>query len=429
MTTAPGRARGRATVRESGRVGETDDVQASERTLPKVLLVGPFPPTVGGVTTFLSNLTTSALRHQYSFLPFSISRPPKRETIDNDRYSALLTGGKGRFVRALMVTLWNALRFPVVLLRQGPDIVQLHSSDYWSFWESSYYLLVARLLRRSTVMRFGGCFDAFYRETRRPLRALIRWILNRPDVIVVQSESWQRFFTSLVPGRDIRILPNAIDADGFALERSSSAGQVRAVFLCGSEARRKGLDTVLSALQRLQGRLPELHVDFLAAGDAIRRRVDSIRLEGRITLHGVCDREQLARHLAHADFVLLPSFREGFPNSLLEAMAAGLPVITTPVGAIPEVVHDGEGALFVPAGDTDSLATAIETMTLDAEMRERFGDANHRRAREEYSRDRVFSRLADAYASLIVGEPKESPVRSVPPGPRSRAARTLGGRQ
>ncbi len=381
------------------RIGGVREVGAVPRG-KRVLLVGPFPPTVGGVTTFLQNLVSSSLQQRFEFEPFSISRPPKPNVVDNDRYRAVLSGGPGRLFRALAVTLRNAARFPWVVWRSKVDIVQLHSSDYWSFWESSLYLLMARLLGRRCVMRFGGCFDSFYEGSSGPIRALIRWILRRPDVVLVQSESWRRFFSTIAPHTEIRILPNSIATSGAEVPGRGST-EVRALFLCGSEAKRKGIETVLAALRLLDGRVPELRVELIAAGEAIRWRVDSLGLEQRVRLHDVCDRETMARHLARADIFLLPSFREGFPNSLLEAMAAGLAVITTPVGAIPEVIDEGVGALIVTPGDAEELASALERLTLDAELRARFGEANRQRVARDFERDRVFERLGQVYGELV----------------------------
>jgi glycosyltransferase involved in cell wall biosynthesis len=103
--------------------------------------------------------------------------------------------------------------------------------------------------------------------------------------------------------------------------------------------------------------------------------------------------------MRHADVLLLPSRGEGFPNSLIEAMAAGMAAVVTPVGAVPEIVAEG-GALVVPVGESAALAGAIERLVRDPGLRRRLGREGREIVRRCYTAA-ALPRLSDAYAQLL----------------------------
>jgi hypothetical protein len=104
---------------------------------PRVLLVGPMPPTKGGVTTFMLNLMASYLRRDFEFIAFTTSRPPKRNVIDNWGYGAVLRGGPKRILIGILITLWHLLKFPFVVVSRRIALVQIQASDYHVFWEAA----------------------------------------------------------------------------------------------------------------------------------------------------------------------------------------------------------------------------------------------------------------------------------------------------
>src|SRR5207248_67917 len=132
------------------------------RNRPKVLMVGPWPPTRGGVTTFMRNVVRSSLRDAYDFVPFTTSRPGKRNVNgDNYGYAAVLRGGLKRVAQGIFITLWHLASYPWIVLAQRPAVIQIQASDFQAFWEASLYVLMGKLLRRPVVMRIGGSFDRF----------------------------------------------------------------------------------------------------------------------------------------------------------------------------------------------------------------------------------------------------------------------------
>src|SRR5215831_2785477 len=111
---------------------------------PRILLVGPMPPTKGGITTFMLNLMASYLNEEFEFVPYTTTRPPKRDVIDNWGYGAVFRGGPVRILQGIFLTIARFLAFPYVVLARRIDLVQIQASDYQVFWEGVIYAILAR---------------------------------------------------------------------------------------------------------------------------------------------------------------------------------------------------------------------------------------------------------------------------------------------
>ena len=373
-----------------------EDVNARR---PRVLLVGPMPPTKGGVTTFMLNLMASDLRRAFEFVPFTTSRPPKRNVIDNWGYGSILRGGVGRVAAGILITLWHLAKFPFRLALGRIDLVQIQASDFQAFWESALYALMARLLRRPVVFRIGGAFDLFYQGSPAPIRRWIGEALRLPQIVVAQSEIARNHIRAAGRQGPIVILPNWVREGGFAEVERATKNDPTFLFIAGIEARRKGVEEVLTAVRMLNDRGCPAKFHFLAVTPALAEGISALRLANVLAMEGPVGRERVLAAMRHADVLLLPSRGEGFPNSLIEAMAAGMAAVVTPVGAVPEIVAEG-GALTVPVGDGMALASAIERLALDEDLRWRLGREGRETVRRCYTAA-ALPRLSDAYAQLL----------------------------
>jgi glycosyltransferase involved in cell wall biosynthesis len=149
--------------------------------------------------------------------------------------------------------------------------------------------------------------------------------------------------------------------------------------------RPKGGFVLLEALARLRSELPAgtlVHFVGVTASPEIDAEVERLGLRDHVRFHGPRPHEEIPRWLRAADVFLLPSFSEGLPISVLEAMASEVAVIASSVGGIPEIVRTGENGMLVRAGDAESLAAALQAALRDPPLRERLGSAARRTAEE-----------------------------------------------
>ena len=361
---------------------------------PRVLLVGPMPPTKGGVTTFMLNLMASKLAQDVQFVPFSTSRPPKTNVTDNWGYGAMLRGGVRRVIAGIVVTAWHVVCFPLAAFRA--DLVQIQASDYQVFWEAGLYAALARLLRKPVLFRIGGAFDVFWGGASRLERRLIAAVLRLPAVVIAQSAFARDVIRQAGRTGDVVLLPNWAHTVPAPPERDE--GDPTCLFIAGLEATRKGVEDVLAAATLLQDQGVGVRFHILAATPALMARVAAAGLTA-VTTEGPAAHWTVLDAMQRCSMFLLPSHGEGFPNSLVEAMAAGMACIATPVGAVPEMAEGG-GVVIVPVGDAHRLAAAIAELAGSARHRAELGARARRTVLDRYTAAAALPDLAAAYRRL-----------------------------
>ena len=367
------------------------------RVLPRVLLVGPMPPTKGGVTTFMLNLMASPLAAEVAFIPFTTSRPPKRNVTENWGYRSMLRGGVGRIVTGALVTAWHLASFPLAVIRRRADLVQIQASDYQVFWEAGLYAVMARALGRPVLFRIGGAFDVFWGGASALERRLIAAVLQWPSVVIAQSAFARDVIRRAGREGEIVLLPNW--AHMVPPPREPSVAVPCCLFIAGLEAKRKGVDEVLQAALLLAVQAVDVGFHIVAAPPAVAEQVAASGLSN-VTVEGpIAHASVLAAMQRHGIF-LLPSHGEGFPNSLVEAMAAGMACVATPVGAVPEMAETG-GVITVPVADAVALAQAVARLAGSVGLRAALGERARSTVASRYTAAAALPELAGAYRRLL----------------------------
>jgi len=172
----------------------------------------------------------------------------------------------------------------------------------------------------------------------------------------------------------------------------------RVVLSVGRLSREKGHTDLVAALAVLRKLDPELRFKLIIIGEGptraqVERVAQQAGLRDRVTFLGQISDVQ--PYYAIADALALPSHSEGSPNVLLEAMAAGIPVVASAVGGVPEIAIDESSALLVPARDTQKFARALYRVLTDTELAQRLGEAAIARVEDEFS--------PESYARMLVG--------------------------
>jgi len=256
------------------------------------------------------------------------------------------------------------------------------------------------------------------RRYRLPLMALERLLGKTTDHLFCQSA--EDYATALenhiAPSGRASVLGNGVDVEFFA-KATEKREEVRSelgltaeplVAFTGRFVHEKGVAELLEATACVRKEHPDLRLIIIggslpsdrdpAEGD-LAAMVKGLNLEEALIVTGFGDR--VADHLAAADIFVLPSYREGMPRSILEAMAAGLPVVATNIRGCREEVVDGETGLLVPVRDARRLAHGIARLVEDPALRARMGAAGQQRAREVFDERLVFERLLDVYRRYL----------------------------
>jgi glycosyltransferase involved in cell wall biosynthesis len=358
------------------------------------------PPTKGGITTFILNLMASDLNEQFEFVPYTTTRPPKRDVIDNWGYGAVIRGGPVRIFQGILLTIGRFIAFPYFVISRRIDLVQIQASDYQVFWEGVVYAILARSAGRPVLLRIGGAFDVFHGESPRLVQCWIAAALRIPQFLIAQSHFAYAYLRRAGRTGEILVLPNWIRDTNLPPSVRTDSSDPLCLFIAGTEARRKGIEEVVDAMRHLDTSGCPARFHLVAMTPSLMDRVDALHLNNIHGVEGPAEHGRVLELMCKADVFLFPSHGEGFPNSLVEAMAAGMASVVTPVGAVPEMVADG-GALVIPVGDAGALRSAIERLTADPELRRRLGEEAQRVVQARYTPSLALAPLADAYRHML----------------------------
>jgi glycosyltransferase involved in cell wall biosynthesis len=315
-------------------------------------------------------------------------------------FAVRLVRAAGRFVK-----------FIGRLERHPPDVVLLFVAVGASIVEKGAMAWYARLRGVPVIMfpRGGAVVDDCRRSAF--TRAWVRVSFRGARKVVCQSVAWQRFaidVLGLVP-TNVAVIRNwtatraLLDVGATRVVRRDSP--VRLLFL-GWLERDKGIFELIEACRKL-AKSRRFTLDIAGEGNAsaeARTLVAHHDLGELVRFRGWLRGEHLYQALREADVLVLPSWAEGLPNAMIEAMAARLAVVVTGVGAIPEVITDRHSGLLVETRNADSLARALGEIIIDGELRERLALEGYRIATREFEVEAAVDRLiAEIEGTIAAG--------------------------
>jgi glycosyltransferase involved in cell wall biosynthesis len=359
---------------------------------PVVLLLGPHRAAVSGVSTHLNLLMESSLGDGYEIVHFQVGSEGRDE------------GAVGKALRLMVSPFFLAAS----IIFRHVAIVHINTSlNTRAYWRDLMYLAVAKALGARVVYQVhGGELPRKFFANRPLATSFLRWTLGIPDLVVVLAQVELAAYREFIPGQNVVALPNGIDCrpySGVPTVRSDPSRALQLVYI-GRVAREKGLYETLQGLRLAH----ELGVDarLVVAGSGaeearLRRYAQALGIAARVCFVGPVFGNDKVKLLSGADVMLLPSYSEGLPYALLESMAAGVPVIATPVGAIPDVVSDGIHGFLVPPRDGKAIAESLAILARDREKLAWMSRACRRRIRAAFSIERLAQEFSLQYARLI----------------------------
>ena len=344
-------------------------------------MVGTHPLTMGGIATVVRGYREAGLFQRFDC-------------------SYVVTHVDGSAFRKGIVAFAAWLRFIALLVTRPRPLVHIHLSSRASFWRKSVICLMAMLAGRPYILHMHGSeFMKFYDvESGATARRFVRYLFKRATLSLALSEQWRDNILHICPQAVVEVLPNAVAIPPMREPAAAADAHLRILFL-GRLGRRKGTYDLVEAFARVVRR--GTAATLICAGDgeidAVQEHASGLGVARFVSCPGWLDVAGTAAELDRAAVFALPSYAEGVPMALLEAMARGLAVVTTPVGGIPQVIHDGENGLLVEPGDVAALDNALERLLTDPGLRRRLGARARGTIEARYSIGATMDHLGSIY--------------------------------
>jgi glycosyltransferase involved in cell wall biosynthesis len=360
---------------------------AEVRYLPKVCLVGPLPPPEGGMANQTRQLGELLRGEGLTVEVVRTNEPHSSSWIGETRGLRAVP----RLARYL-ASLWSAFG--------RCDVVHLMANSGWA-WHlfAAPAIWVAWLRGRPVVVNYrGGEAERFLAESSR----LVRFSLNRARIVAVPSRFLRRVFAS--HGVAAEVVPNIVDLERFApgdLPRELQA-RPHVVVTRNLEAIYDN-ETAIRALALVRRTVPACRMTIAGTGPELER-LKAIAIEcgvgADVAFVGRLDRDAIAALYREADVALNPSRVDNMPNSVLEALASGVPVVSTHVGGVPYMVDQGRTALLVPPQDSQAMAEGVTRLLTDRDFARRMAGAGLADV-QQFGWNAVKGKWIDIYARLM----------------------------
>ncbi|HRQ56519.1 MAG TPA: glycosyltransferase family 4 protein [Azoarcus taiwanensis] len=356
----------------------------------RVAIVGPLPPPAGGMANQTRQLA-ELLQGEGAYVDVVQVNPPYKPT-----WVANLKGLRAVFrLIPYFFRLWNATG--------RANLVHVMANSGWS-WHlfAAPAVWVASLRGVPVVVNYrGGEADRFLSKHASIVRATMR----RASSLVLPSGFLLEVFAC--HGMRGRVVPNIVNVERFQPDAEHSLDPSAPHLVVARNLEHiYGNDIALKAFAKVLEVIPGARLSIAGSGPelaSLTALAEQLGVSERVSFTGRLDRDEMAALYRQADVMLNPTRVDNMPNSVLEALASGLPVVATSVGGVPFIVEHEKTALLVPAEDEDALASETLRLLRDPELRVRLSRAGVASARE-YRWSDVRTKLADVYQAASMQE-------------------------
>lgn len=360
-------------------------MKSRRRRKPRILMVGPGSKAKGGITAVINNYRSSSLWSEFDCHHFSSSSDGPR-------------------IRRLAYANWRVLVYMVWLVCRRPDLVVIHASGGLSFYRKFVYLLFGHLLRVPMILHLHPAyFSEFYAQGSEWTRAMIRSAGRWSARIIFLSALQRDAFLTVFPAEKMVVVSNPVNCWPYQLLLKDWQPDPRQVLYLGWIIPAKGVYDLLDAVPAILREFPDAR--FVFAGpkevEQLRALVAQRGLDRSVDVPGWVQGFDKLRLLRTSRLLILPSYTEGVPNVILEAMASRLPIVTTPVGGIPSAVTDGVSCLMVKPGDVEGIAAAICALLRDDQKCQQLAEAAYRDVSGNYELETIARQLSGVFSRVM----------------------------
>lgn len=344
----------------------------------KVLLISPLPSPTGGIATWTKLFINSDQANKNVVDVVNTAIIGKRTKSYKKKY--LIEECK----RTISIYLETKIK-----LENNYDIVHINSScSTWGMIRDYMCIKKAKKSKSKVVVHFH-C-DTSYMVKGKFSSFIFRGICNNVDRIFCLNQSSEQHIKRISNKTGIKI-PNFIDLKNIDFTQNEVSDRIKNIIFVGHIIKSKGCMDIISIAKKMP------NINFKLVGKE-SEEFQSIPKPQNIQYCGEVSKEEVINQMLSADLLLFPTYTEGFPNVILEAMVSGLPVISTPVGAIPEIIEN-KGGKIIEVGNIEGFIKAIEDLQ-EPTTREKMSAWNKEKVKRTYALDLVMKQIFMEYIRI-----------------------------
>lgn len=313
-------------------------------------------------------------------------------------FRCLTNSCNGGMVRKIWKLYTSLMRLCCILaFHPSIRIIHIHTASYNSFKRSSLFVSVAKTMGRKVVLHIhGGGFKDYYMKEPR----FVRSVLDKCDALITLSATWKTFFEEVALHKNVHVVPNIISEP--INVRVKSDGKFHLLYM-GQIKKAKGVFDLVEVIaenkESYQGKLILDIGGGMYEVDKLKKFISDKKVKDIIHFHEWLTGNAKAEIFHLADAYILPSYIEGVPVSILEAESYGLPILSTIVGGIPDIVDDGKNGILFSPGDKHEMKNAIDTIMENRALRMSMGHHSKELSYKSFPSS-VEKKLMEVYSSL-----------------------------
>lgn len=350
----------------------------------KILVIGPSPDkSKGGMATVIDEIRDDKQLN---------------EEFDVEIFASFIDGIK------LKRAVYSVCAYLIFFFtKRQYDIYHIHTASRGSTFRKGYYVRTAKKWGKKVILHIHGAqYMEFYNELSNKKKRNMIGILKKADIVVALSADWKEKFDATFGLRNCVVLENGINMDRLYPAVTNPETFQHSFVTLGRLGQRKGTYDLVNAVEIASKSVMDIKVYLAGDGEVeqIKKLVKEKHLEKNIDVLGWADFNKKLDLLQHVSTVVLPSYNEGLPMSVLEGMACGKAIISTTVGAIPEVVKE-ENGILLETGDVTALASALVKCSTDIDMLRSMSKKNIKKIDNEFSMKIMHQKLKEIYADIM----------------------------
>lgn len=362
----------------------------------KVVMVAPIPPPYGGIANWVQ-LMDRYVQKKAGTEFLHINTAPKSRGVDGRTIW-------DRVVVSGLDMLRKNSELQNVISKDAPDVVHMTTSGQLALLRDNLLLKTAARKHIPSVyhIRFGRAKDIAARNTME--WKLLKAAVSKASVTIAIDLTTYETLKKSCPGANIIYIPNPVDLTALPAPGSSNG----TVDYLGWVIPTKGIDELLTAWDNLSPRYPDWTLRLIGPyRSEYREELERQHIMEHVEWVGELPHDQAMEQIRNCGIFTLPSYTEGFPNAVVEAMALGRPIVATAVGAIPDMLANGCGSV-VPAKEISALQEELEALLVSEDLRKQMGERARVKAVETYDIGIVFEQYVKLWDSVAACEKKEN---------------------